>query len=126
MLVLTRSVSEEIRIGHDIVIRVLEVRGDRVRIGIAAPATVPVHRQEVYEEIERTNREALEVAGGALEGARELLKHTPGVERATQASPNRKRGRGASRNTLNTEVRHGTYDQHQHSGPYCFAHARTV
>ncbi len=107
MLVLTRSVSEEIRIGHDIVVRVLEVRGDRVRLGIAAPATVPVYRQEVYEEIERTNREALEVAGGALEGARELLKRTPGVERASQASPDRKKGRGASRNTLNTEVRHG-------------------
>ncbi len=76
MLVLTRSISEEIRIGHDIVVRVLEIRGDRVRLGIAAPATVPVHRQEVYEEIERTNREALEVAGGSLEGARKLIKRT--------------------------------------------------
>ncbi|MFN0056822.1 MAG: carbon storage regulator CsrA [Planctomycetota bacterium] len=74
MLVLTRSSNEEIRIGDDIVVRVLDIRGDRVRIGIDAPAHVTVHRQEVYQEIATANLEALRVAGAGLSGAQELIK----------------------------------------------------
>lgn len=73
MLVLTRSSDEEIRIGDDIVVRVLDVKGDRVRIGIAAPSEIPVHRQEIYLEIEKNNREALQIAGSGLQGAKTLL-----------------------------------------------------
>lgn len=51
MLVLSRKRSEAIRIGSEVVIRVIEVRGDRVRLGIAAPSTLPVHREEVYQRI---------------------------------------------------------------------------
>ena len=58
MLVLSRRPQESFRIGHDVVITVLEVSGDKVRIGIDAPAHVQVHRQEVYLEVQRANLEA--------------------------------------------------------------------
>lgn len=57
MLVLSRHRNESIVINDDIVITVVEVRGDKVRLGIEAPQSVPVHRQEVYDAIKR-EREA--------------------------------------------------------------------
>lgn len=51
MLVLSRKKNETIVINNDIVITVVEIRGDKVRLGIEAPKDVPVHRQEVYEAI---------------------------------------------------------------------------
>ena len=51
MLVLSRKKNEKIVINDNITITVVEIRGDKVRLGIVAPATVPVHRQEVYEAI---------------------------------------------------------------------------
>ncbi len=53
MLVLTRKMGEEIVIGDDIVITLVEIRADKVRIGIEAPKEVPVHRREVYDAIHR-------------------------------------------------------------------------
>jgi carbon storage regulator len=53
MLVLSRKRDERIVIGGNIVITVIDVRGDKVRLGIEAPADIPVHRQEVYEAIKR-------------------------------------------------------------------------
>lgn len=53
MLVLTRKKHERIVIGKDITIVVVRIRGDKVRLGIEAPADVPVHRQEVFEAIQR-------------------------------------------------------------------------
>jgi carbon storage regulator len=58
MLVLTRRANQSIVIGNDVVVTVLEVRGDQVRLGIKAPREVTVHREEVYAEIQRENREA--------------------------------------------------------------------
>jgi len=58
MLVLTRRPNQSIVIGRDVVITVLEVRGDQVRIGIKAPREVTVHREEVYAEIRRENQRA--------------------------------------------------------------------
>ena len=55
MLVLSRHRDESIMIGDNIVITIVDIRGDKVRLGIAAPADVPVHRQEVYETIKREN-----------------------------------------------------------------------
>jgi carbon storage regulator len=55
MLVLSRKRDERIVIGDNIVITVVEVRGDKVRLGIEAPTDVPVHRQEVLEAIRRNS-----------------------------------------------------------------------
>lgn len=51
MLVFTRKKNEQIVIGDHIVVTVVEIRGDKVRLGIEAPKEVPVHRREVYEAI---------------------------------------------------------------------------
>lgn len=51
MLVFARKPNEAIRIGQDIEIVVLEVRGNRVKLGLVAPAEVPIHRREVHEKI---------------------------------------------------------------------------
>ncbi len=56
MLVLSRHRDEQIYIGDDIVVTVLEIRGDKVRLGIEAPQEVAVHRREVYEAIQREKR----------------------------------------------------------------------
>lgn len=53
MLVLSRQRDESIIIGDNIVITIVDIRGDKVRLGIEAPKEVPVHRQEVYDAIQR-------------------------------------------------------------------------
>jgi carbon storage regulator len=58
VLVLTRRPGESVMVGDDVVITVLDVRGDVVRLGIKAPRAVQVHREEVYQELQRVNREA--------------------------------------------------------------------
>ncbi len=58
MLVLSRKRDESIIIGDNIVITVVDVRGDKVRLGINAPTDIPIHRQEVYEAIQRENQRA--------------------------------------------------------------------
>lgn len=55
MLVLSRQKDETIMIGDDIEITVVDIRGDKVRLGINAPTVVPVHRKEVYDAIRREN-----------------------------------------------------------------------
>jgi carbon storage regulator len=55
MLVLSRKPGQLIRIGNDVEVMVLQVRGERVRVGLNAPADVPIHRQEVIERIARAN-----------------------------------------------------------------------
>ena len=58
MLVLSRQRDETIMIGDDVRITVVDIRGDKVRLGIDAPRHIQVHRQEVYEAIQRENQEA--------------------------------------------------------------------
>ncbi|GAC1395007.1 MAG: carbon storage regulator CsrA [Thermoanaerobaculia bacterium] len=58
MLVLSRKLNQAIMIGDDVRIVVVSVDRDTVKLGIEAPRTIPVHRSEVYEEIQRTNRVA--------------------------------------------------------------------
>lgn len=53
MLVLSRKRDQQILLGDDVVITVVEIRGDKVRLGIDAPNAVPVHRREVYDAIQR-------------------------------------------------------------------------
>jgi carbon storage regulator len=59
MLVLSRKTGESVIIGGKIVVKIMRVEGEVVKLGIQAPLEVPVHRQEVYEEIQRNNKEAL-------------------------------------------------------------------
>jgi carbon storage regulator len=58
MLVLSRQRDESIIIGDNIIITIVDIRGDKVRLGIEAPTEIPVHRQEVYEAIQRENSKA--------------------------------------------------------------------
>lgn len=56
MLVLSRKKNESIVVNNDITIVVVEIRGDKVRLGVEAPREVPVHRREVYDAIQRSQR----------------------------------------------------------------------
>jgi len=58
MLVLTRKTNEAIVIGENIVVTVIDIRGDKIRLGIEAPKQVSVHRREVYERIKQSDTEA--------------------------------------------------------------------
>jgi carbon storage regulator len=58
MLVLSRQRDESIIIGDNVVITIVDIRGDKVKLGIEAPREISVHRQEVYEAIQRENRQA--------------------------------------------------------------------
>ena len=64
MLVLSRHRDESIMIGDDVTITVVDIRGDKVRLGIDAPQEIPVHRQEVYDAIKRENRKASNLGPG--------------------------------------------------------------
>jgi carbon storage regulator len=61
MLVLSRQRDETIMIGDDVEVTVVDIRGDKVRLGITAPKEITVHRKEVYEAIKRENRAAAQV-----------------------------------------------------------------
>lgn len=62
MLILTRKSGEIIRIGDEISVSVIEIRGNQVRLGITAPRDVVVHRQEVYELIQEQNQQAAQAS----------------------------------------------------------------
>lgn len=84
MLVLSRQRDESIMIGDNVVVTIVDIRGDKVRLGIQAPTEIPVHRQEVYEAIQRENRE---LAKGAGEGA--ARDSEPSRRRSPGSTPNR-------------------------------------
>jgi carbon storage regulator len=69
MLVLSRTRDETIMIGDDIEITVVDVRGDKVRIGINAPIHIAVHRKEVYDAIQRENRLASQMQPDEIRAA---------------------------------------------------------
>jgi carbon storage regulator len=85
MLVLSRQRDATIMIGDDVEITVVDIRGDKVRLGITAPAKIAVHRKEVYEAIKAENQAAARVEGEDLTAVR-----PPGRTGASGA------GRGAS------------------------------
>lgn len=81
MLVLTRMVNETIMVGDDIEITIVDVKGEKVRLGIKAPASVPVHRKEVYLAIRQANIEASQAAPQSLDDLQKLMdqrKNRPG------------------------------------------------
>ena len=67
MLVLSRQRDQSIVIGDNVIVTIVDIRGDKVRLGIQAPGEIPVHRHEVFEAIQRENRKGgqLHVNGSA-------------------------------------------------------------
>lgn len=73
MLVLTRKSGQKLIIDHQIELTVLEVRGDAVKLGLAAPRHVTIYREEIYEEIKRANQQAQPSHSSALDQAAQFL-----------------------------------------------------
>lgn len=73
MLVLSRKKGESIRIGDEIEVKVLSVDGDQIKIGIVAPKTVKVHRSEIFEAIQKQNKEALNVSSELLKSLQKKI-----------------------------------------------------
>jgi carbon storage regulator len=65
MLILTRRIGETVKIGDDVAVRIVGVQGNQVRIGVEAPKDVPVHREEIYEKIQREQQGGNEVLSKA-------------------------------------------------------------
>src|SRR3954463_5620631 len=84
MLTLTRSVGETIRIGDDIEVHVVEVRGGTVRLGFKAPREVPIHREEVYRQISEAN---LLAAQGTADSLGALAAFVPVPSTPDEAAP---------------------------------------
>lgn len=74
MLILTRKLGEGFFIGDDIRIRVIEIRGKQIRLGIEAPADIVVLREEIYRRIQEQNLRAAELASVDLEKAAKLWR----------------------------------------------------
>ena len=74
MLILTRRSGESIKIGDDITISVIEIRGHQVRLGIEAPRDVVVHREEIYDLIQEQNRQAAAQSPSSLTEVKSLWK----------------------------------------------------
>ena len=74
MLILTRKVGETVAIGDDILISIVEIKGNQIKLGIQAPKSVQVHRAEVYQKIQDENRLAAQVSTEAIGSLEELLK----------------------------------------------------
>ena len=82
MLVLTRRTDQRIVIGEDIVVTVLEIKGDTVRLGIDAPRAVRVHREEVHEALRQANAGALLPTGDGPPASAPLPSALPPRRRA--------------------------------------------
>jgi|SRR3954447_4195 carbon storage regulator len=85
MLTLTRSVGETIRIGDDIEVHVVEVRGGTVRLGFKAPREVPIHREEVYRQIAEANLLAAQVTADTLGALAAFVPVPPITDEAAPA-----------------------------------------
>ncbi|MDQ1379952.1 MAG: carbon storage regulator [Actinomycetota bacterium] len=86
MLVLTRRANQSIMIGHEIVVTVLEVRGDQVRLGIKAPRSIDVHREEIFAQLQQANRDAAQAPKQQLESLEGFTKSSEGDTEAPSNS----------------------------------------
>jgi carbon storage regulator len=83
VLVLTRRANQSIMIGHEIVVTVLEVRGDQVRLGIKAPRSIDVHREEIFAQLQQANRDAVQSPKQAAESLQGMK--LPAAEEPTES-----------------------------------------
>ena len=74
MLRITRRAGERVMLGDNVVVEVMEIRGQTVRLGIDAPRSVPVYREEIWLAVKRENEEAARAAGAALPDVSDRLK----------------------------------------------------
>jgi carbon storage regulator len=74
VLVLTRRGGESVMVGDEVVITVLDVRGDVVRLGIKAPRSITVHREEIYRELQAANRAAASPSESAVRTLADLIQ----------------------------------------------------
>ncbi len=86
MLVLSRQRDETIMIGDDVEITVVDIRGDKVRLGITAPRHIQVHRKEVYDAIKRENQQA---AGLHPDDVAEVVDQSAAEEKKKNADPDK-------------------------------------
>jgi len=86
MLVLSRQRDETIMIGDEIEITVVDIRGDKVRLGISAPTKIAVHRKEVYEAIKKENEQASTLTGVAIGSITNNVSPGPQRNRTIDAS----------------------------------------
>ncbi len=91
MLVLSRKVNQAIMVGDNVRIVVVSVDRDQVKLGIDAPREIPVHRSEVFDEIQRANREAAGVA--ELEPSTEAVVHSIAAPAVLSSPKNNRRKR---------------------------------
>lgn len=84
MLVLSRQRDETIMIGDDIEITVVDIRGDKVRLGICAPTRIAVHRKEVYDAIRTENERAARLADDELASLAQTIRPGPGRASASK------------------------------------------
>jgi carbon storage regulator len=73
MLILTRKLGEKINIGDDITVTLLEIKGAQVKLGIDAPKSIGIHRNEIYEKIREENLRSSNISGSDLSKAADLL-----------------------------------------------------
>jgi len=100
MLLLTRKLGENIRIGDDVKITIVEVKGNHVKLGIDAPASVKVHREEIYERIQQENRRNQAQAAAAGTAASDSSRGKTGGPAAPESAgvPKEKTPRAAEGN----------------------------
>jgi len=77
MLRITRRAGERVMLGDDVIIEVIEVRGGTVRLGIDAPRSLPVYREELWLEVKRENQAAVQAAGESLPDVTVRLREPP-------------------------------------------------
>ncbi|NLX04086.1 MAG: carbon storage regulator CsrA [Phycisphaerae bacterium] len=132
MLVLSRQKDETIMIGDDVEITVVDIRGDKVRLGITAPPHIPVHRKEVYEAIKRENRAASQVtpddlsslsSSGAASGSEgngpsngKSGANEPGSREQTRKGP-RARRNGAAADQNSSQIENHSAKEPGRDGP---------
>lgn len=87
MLVLTRKTDECVMIGDDVEVMVVGIDGDQVKIGIEAPREVPIHRKEVYEDIQQENIAAAQADGASDETTRSVAEFIKDQEDESSDNP---------------------------------------